>query len=147
MIQMIHKIKRFVIVGLIGSTMLIPGLLAPVVSGVASADIQDELCQGVDAAADTSNCDNGTTDTNGTNVVEDLAKKITSIFSVIVGAVSIIMIIYAGFRYITSGGESGKVGSAKTTLIYALVGLVIVALAQLIVRFVLTQATNATNGI
>jgi hypothetical protein len=55
------------------------------------------------------------------------------------------MIIYGGFRYITSGGDSGRVGNAKNTLIYAIIGLVIVALAQLIVHFVLNQATTVTT--
>jgi hypothetical protein len=56
------------------------------------------------------------------------------------------MIIYGGFRYITSGGDSGRVGSAKNTLIYAIVGLIIVALAQLIVNFVITQANTNTKN-
>ena len=46
------------------------------------------------------------------------------------------MIIISGFKYVTAGGDSAKVGSAKNTLIYALVGLVIAALAQFIVHFV-----------
>jgi hypothetical protein len=146
MIQMIQKIKQFVIVGLVGFAMVMPGLLVPVASGVASADIKTDLCNGADKAAGTATT---CTQTNGTGStgVEQIARDVTTIFSEIVGAISIIMIIYAGFRYITSGGDSGKVGNAKTTLIYALVGLVIVVLAQLIVRFVLTQAGNVTNGI
>jgi hypothetical protein len=52
------------------------------------------------------------------------------------------MIIYGGFRYIISGGESGRVGAAKNSLIYAIIGLVIVALAQLIIHFVLNQTNN-----
>ncbi len=56
------------------------------------------------------------------------------------------MIIYGGFRYITSGGDSGRVGNAKNVLIYAVVGLIIVALAQIIVRFVLTQTSTLTTN-
>lgn len=74
--------------------------------------------------------------------VGHIAREVVDLFSIIVGAVSIVMIIYGGFRYITSGGDSGRVGNAKNTLIYAIVGLVIVALAQLIVHFVLTQANS-----
>src|SRR5215475_5256135 len=62
------------------------------------------------------NC--GTTDTSG-NV-----SNLINIFSLIVGAISIIMIIIGGFRYITSGGESSSVSGAKNTIIYALIGLV-----------------------
>ncbi len=144
---MIQKIKKFLVVGIASFTMLIPGLLVPVVGGVASADIKANLCSGVDAAADTTDCAAATSDATGQAGVKAIAKKITAIFSIIVGAISIIMIIYGGFRYITSGGDSSKVGNAKNTLIYAIVGLIIVALAQLIVRFVLTQAGDATNTI
>ena len=52
------------------------------------------------------------------------------------------MIIYGGFRYVTSGGDSGHVSSAKNTIIYAIVGLVVVALAQFIVQYVLNQVSQ-----
>jgi TRAP-type C4-dicarboxylate transport system permease small subunit len=68
-------------------------------------------------------------------------KRIINIFSVIVGVIAVIMIIIGGLKYITSGGESSNVSGAKNTIIYAIVGLVIVALAQFIVRFVLSNAT------
>jgi len=70
-------------------------------------------------------------------------KHCINIFSVIVGVVAVIMIIFGGFRYITSGGDSGNISSAKQTIIFAIVGLVVVALAQIIVRFVLSRATGA----
>jgi cytochrome bd-type quinol oxidase subunit 2 len=73
------------------------------------------------------------------------ARKLVDLFSIVVGAVSVIMIIYGGFRYITSGGDSGRVGNAKNTLIYAIVGLVIVALAQVIVHFVLNQTATVVQ--
>jgi len=76
------------------------------------------------------------------NSLKKLAARITNTFSIIVGAASVIMIIYGGFRYITSGGESGRVGAAKNALLYAIIGLVIVAIAQLIVHFVLAQASQ-----
>ncbi len=50
------------------------------------------------------------------------------------------MIIINGLRFITSGGDSNAVSSAKKGILYAIVGLVIVALAQFIVRFVLNIA-------
>jgi hypothetical protein len=55
------------------------------------------------------------------------------------------MIIVGGLKYITSGGDSGNVSGAKNTILYAIVGLVVVALAQIIVRFVLTRVTTATS--
>lgn len=55
----------------------------------------------------------------------------------IVGAVSVIMIIYGGFRYVTSGGDSNSVTSAKNTILYAVIGLVVALLSYAIVGYVL----------
>jgi len=82
-------------------------------------------------------------DVAGSNTkLENLIKTVINIFSAVVGAVSVIMIIVGGFRYITSGGDSNNVGAAKNTILYAIVGLVIVAIAQIIVQFVLERATT-----
>jgi Flp pilus assembly pilin Flp len=71
---------------------------------------------------------------------------IINVFSWIIGAVSVIMIIYGGFRYITSGGDSNGVTAAKNTILYAIIGLVIVALAQIIVNFVLNKTNEVASG-
>ena len=78
----------------------------------------------------------------GTAKVNDLITTIVNIFSIIVGLISVVMIIYGGFRYVTSGGDSNNVSNAKNTIIYAIIGLVVVALAQFIVQFVLDKVTN-----
>jgi hypothetical protein len=66
-------------------------------------------------------------------------------FSLVVGVVAVIMIIIAGFKYITSGGDSGNVTSAKNTILYAIIGLVVVALSQFIVKFVLGRITTTIS--
>ena len=53
------------------------------------------------------------------------------------------MIVVGGLKYITSGGDSSNVTGAKNTILYAIIGLIIVALAQLLVRFVLRTVTSA----
>jgi uncharacterized membrane protein len=78
--------------------------------------------------------------------VTNLVSSIVSILSIVVGVVAVIMIIYGALRYITSAGDSGKVASAKSTLIYALVGLAIAALAQVIVHDVLNTANKAAKA-
>jgi hypothetical protein len=55
------------------------------------------------------------------------------------------MIIYAGFRYVTSGGREDAVKGAKNTILYAIIGLVVVALSQIIVHYVLSQTADATT--
>ena len=72
-----------------------------------------------------------------------LVRKVLSVLSIVVGVVSVIMIIVGGFQYVISGGDSSKVGNAKNTILYAIIGLVIVAFAQIIVNFVLTTVAGA----
>jgi len=74
--------------------------------------------------------------------VNTTIKNIINLLTVIIGIVAVVMVLIAGFRYITSGGKQESVASAKNTLLYAVIGLIIVALAQIIVRFVLHNATT-----
>lgn len=71
--------------------------------------------------------------------VEKLIATIVRLLSFFIGVVAVIMIMVSGFKYITANGDSAKVGNAKETLIYALIGLVIAALAQVIVRWLLSS--------
>jgi len=97
------------------------------------AAAKDEVCKGVGAISGGSGCATA----SGQPTVDSLIKSVLKILSWVVGVISIIMIVIAGFMYVTSGGDAGKIGTAKNTLIYAIVGIVIVAFAQAIVQFVL----------
>ena len=143
---MISKIKRLIattsaaLLLVLGSTPAI----AMAVDGNPDAQIQGNACQGstldLSNTADSKTCTDVTKET-GTQANSTVA-SIINVFSIIVGIVSVIMIIYGGFRYITSGGESGHITTAKNTILYAIIGLVIVALAQFIVKFVLSKAVT-----
>lgn len=63
--------------------------------------------------------------------------QISNIILYIVGIISVIMLIWGGIRYITSGGDNKKVTDAKNTVLYAIIGLIIAILAFAIVNFVL----------
>ncbi len=78
--------------------------------------------------------------------VDEIVSQVINLLSLAVGVVAVIMIILGGFRYITSGGDTGNVTSAKNTILYAIVGLVVVALAQVIVRFVVGRATDDSSS-
>lgn len=113
---------------------------AVVTNSSIAQDTKPELCKGVDlsfGSGDTQ-CKKGSPQRS----INTLITQIVNILSIIVGIVAVIMIIIGGFKYITSSGDSGNISSAKNTVIYALVGLVIVALAQVIVRFVLQKSTT-----
>lgn len=53
------------------------------------------------------------------------------------GAIAVIIIIISGFMYTTSGGDPANIKKAKNGLTYAVVGLVVVALAFVITQFVI----------
>jgi len=53
------------------------------------------------------------------------------------GIIAVIMIIYGGIQYITSAGNSAGVAKAKTTILYSIVGLLVVILAAAIVNVVI----------
>jgi Type IV secretion system pilin len=74
--------------------------------------------------------------------VSSLLSTVISILSYVVGALAIVMIILAGSKYITSGGDANKVGNAKNTLIYALIGLAVAVCAQALVHYVLSNAST-----
>jgi cytochrome bd-type quinol oxidase subunit 2 len=137
------KNTRKILAGLMGATVLVLVPLAVPALASADADIAGNLCEGASlnigegaSCADTS---------DGTQKINDIIHAVINVFSLIVGVTSVLMIIVGGFRYITSGGESSNVSGAKNTIIYAIIGLVVVALAQFIVQFVLNKVTTTGN--
>jgi len=75
---------------------------------------------------------------------ESLVKQFVNIFLFAVGALSVIMLIWGGIRYTTSAGDSNKVTSAKNTVLYAIVGLVVSILAWAIVNMVIDKFTSGS---
>lgn len=69
-----------------------------------------------------------------------LGERIQSVVNIllyILGAIAVIMIVIGGIRYATSNGDSGSIKSAKDTILYAVIGLVVAILAYAIVNFIL----------
>lgn len=126
---------------IVGASLMLS--LAPAVALVPSAVYADDIgnCLSQGSGLDSLDTSGGCTPETGegTERIQRIVETIINIFSVIVGIVAVIMIIWGGFKYITSGGDSGNITSAKNTIIYAIIGLVIVALAQFFVQFVLEQ--------
>lgn len=130
---MIQKLKTaFASLALIGA-LAMPALAVPAV--VYASDFDASRTAACEAISAGSNCNQG----NADGRVRGLLSTIVGILSAVVGIAAVIMIIISGFKYVTAGGDSNNISSAKNTLIYAIVGLIIVALAQFIVNFVLEQ--------
>lgn len=68
---------------------------------------------------------------------------VVNIMLFIIGAICVIMLIWGGIRYTTSAGNSASVTSAKNTIMYAIIGLIIAFLAFAIVNWVLSSIGTA----
>jgi hypothetical protein len=127
------------VVSFVAPVVMTLGLAMPVLAQ--GADIQSGLCAG--ANLQFTEGGGACIADDATTKINNLIRTIINLLSAIVGIVAVIMIIVGGLRYITSGGNDTSVTSAKNTILYAIIGLIIVALAQLLVRFVLNKVVNA----
>lgn len=102
-------------------------LFTPVAQPAAAQTIQD----GADAARGDGQSD------NLVDGEDSVFKIIVNTALFIIGAISVLMLIYGGIRYTISGGETASVTAAKNTILYAIIGIVVALLAYAIVNFVL----------
>ena len=70
---------------------------------------------------------------------DGLITKAVQIITIITGIAAVVVAIISGFNIISSGGNPENVAKARRGLIYAVTGLIIAALAQIIVSFVLNK--------
>jgi len=70
---------------------------------------------------------------------------VTNIMLFIIGAIAVIMLIVGGIRYVVSAGDQNAVTSAKNTILYAIIGIVVAFLAYAAVNFVSSQLTAGTT--
>ncbi len=68
---------------------------------------------------------------------DSIFTTVVNVLLFVIGAISVIMLIYGGIRYTTSGGNSANVTAAKNTILYAIIGLIVAFLAFAIVNWVL----------
>lgn len=74
-----------------------------------------------------------------TDPLVDRLEKIAQIVAYVAGGGAILMILVGSVQYVTSAGDSNKIGSAKNTIIYALIGLIVIVLATSIIEFVVNK--------
>lgn len=71
----------------------------------------------------------------------NIVQSVISLLLWIIGAVSVIMIVIGGFKYVTSNGDSNKIQSAKNTIMYAVIGVVVALVGQGVILFVIDRLT------
>lgn len=130
----ISKVTSFIAVT--ASMFVLAGLSLALPVATYAATPQEEACTSIGGTYAGGKC---TTTTAGGGTVESLLSNVINLFSIIVGVIAVVMIIVGGLKYITSRGDSSSVSSAKNTILYAVVGLVVAALAQFLVHYVLAR--------
>ena len=132
--------KRYLSQIMLASVMML-GLLsvvtpAPSVEAQAFSGSKSQACRGANLSNNETACREGEAATQINGVI----RFVVNILTVIVGFVAVVLLIVNGLKFVTSNGDASSVTSAKQGVLYAIVGLIIVALAQVIVKFVLNKA-------
>lgn len=104
-----------------------------------SVDVFNDVCVG--SAKDSPVCKEAQT-SDGKNPLfgpDGILTYAIRLMSTIVGVAAVIALIYGGMKYITSGSNPQDVTKAREIVIYAIVGVIITALAQIIVNVFLSK--------
>jgi cytochrome bd-type quinol oxidase subunit 2 len=126
-----------ILLAIISLSVIIPVIFGGTAHAALFDGAKGSACGGVVLSADSSTCD-----PTAEKKANSLLGTALNIFSMVVGIIAVIMIMVGGLKYITSQGDSAQTNSAKETVLYAAIGLVIVAMAQIIVKFVLKRFTK-----
>ena len=127
------KNTKYKLVAAASSTMAV----LPMANAAHALDCNPDTAGGVQAGA---NC------AQGTGQPDNLQTQITNITNtllLVVGISAVIMLIVGGFQYIFSSGDSTRVGNAKNTILFAIVGIIVALLAYAIVNFVVGRFATA----
>lgn len=116
------------------SVIAILAVTLPVGSAQAWSLFPSSVCKG--EAAKSSTCQEAKNQGKDENPVAQLLGQAANIVALIAGMIAVIMIIIAGYQFVTSGGNSEAVTKARSKIIGAIIGLVIIALAWTIIRLV-----------
>ncbi len=83
----------------------------------------------------------------GTNDIREGVMNVVNVLLGFLGILAIIIILWGGFRWMTSGGNEEKVGEAKKVITAGIIGLVIIFTAYALATFVISQLLTATGAI
>ena len=115
--------------------LLIAGFMALFVVGVAAPALAYDLVPSCNDHSDAAICPEVESDTNTIYGPDGIITKVAKIIAIIVGVASVIIIIVSGIQYMTSSGDPATVNKAKDAIIYALVGLAVAVIAQVVIVF------------
>ena len=136
---------------LITSFALIITLFLPIFytgTGVLAAQVNviGQVCQNAaDQGQNPQICDAQPNGPGGNNPIygpHGVLTVVVNILSIVIGIISVVVIIISGLRMIVSAGDSNSVATAKRAIFYALIGVVVAAMSQVIISFVISKTSG-----
>lgn len=118
------------------------GLLLPMAApAMAAEDVFKQVCTGPNGESQSTLCETNKKNKSGNPLYgpDGILTKAVKIFSFVIGFAAILMIMVGGLKYVIASGDSNSINSAKNTILYAIIGLAIAAVAQSISVFVISK--------
>lgn len=98
-----------------------------------------EACNNAKGADGSSVCSSQNNTGNPVTGSDGVILKVVNLVSILAGVAAVFIIVFGGIQYVLSSGDSAKVGLAKDTILYAVIGLVVVVLARTIITLVINR--------
>ena len=119
-------------------------MVAPAV--VFAADISGDLCQTTpgtgqlpEVCEDINAASGGSANANPLYGPKGVLTRAIDVMSIVTAIIATIVLVIAGTRMTLSQGDTNKIASVRSTIIYAVVGLIVAAVAQLVVRLIISK--------
>lgn len=78
--------------------------------------------------------------------IREIVARVIKVFLSLIGVIFLVLIIYAGFRWMTAGGNESQVSEAKSQLGNATIGLIIIVMSYAITSFVAACVFDISTG-
>ena len=86
--------------------------------------------------------DTGICGPNNNETVQESVQPILNVFYFVIGFLAVFFIVFGGIKYIMSSGDANKTATAKNTILYAAIGLIVALAAYAITNFVYERMTQ-----
>lgn len=110
--------------------------IAPI--SVGAEDVFTEVCSS-GSGGDSSVCQSQVVTSDPVSGTGGVINRVTRLIAYAAGAIAVIVIIISGIRFATSHGDPQSVNNAKNTILYAVIGLMVIIIAQSIIIYVVNE--------
>jgi len=130
MITVVNLARKLLIVSLFASCAL---FLSPATTSAASTIAACDI----PGSSESSVCKDQNSASKDSNPIIGIIKTAINVVSFMAGAAAVIAILISSIKFMTANGDQNSISSAKKTLVFAAVGIIVVLIAQSIVAFAL----------